>query len=349
MICILLATCNGERFLPEFLDSLDRQSLSDWQLLIRDDGSTDGTPAILEAAARRDPRVVLIRDTAGRLGAAQNFGALLQHARRLDAEYAFFADQDDVWQSHKLEHQLTLVQQAEAACGGPQVPCLLHTDLTVVNEYLDTLHPSLAGQAGVAADRAEPSPLRLLLSRNFVTGCASVVNRSLMNVALPFPASVVMHDWWTALCAASFGHVQYVPEPLVLYRQHSGNLVGAVDRWQYLRRIGAGWIRYWKRTMNDFERGVQQARALNGRLREHEEQGNAAELVESYCRLFDPEHSAWTRFAGMRRLGVNRSGLLGRMALAARLLGLSNQPADDADDCPVAGRIDGPRPLRKAS
>jgi hypothetical protein len=74
--------------------------------------------------------------------------------------------------------------------------------------------------------------------QNVVTGCASVVNRACVLQALPFPADVVLHDWWLALVAAQAGGMRYLPQPCVSYRQHSTNVVGALGwRRQLQRRI----------------------------------------------------------------------------------------------------------------
>jgi hypothetical protein len=67
----------------------------------------------------------------------------------------------------------------------------------------------------------------VLLTQNFVTGCATVINRSLLELATPLPADVIMHDWWLALCAAACGRIEYLPHALVRYRQHGANQIGA--------------------------------------------------------------------------------------------------------------------------
>jgi hypothetical protein len=70
-------------------------------------------------------------------------------------------------------------------------------------------------------------PLAVLLTQNFVTGCTVLVNRPLLERALPIPESAVVHDWWLALVAASCGHLLYVDWPTVAYRQHDSNAIGA--------------------------------------------------------------------------------------------------------------------------
>src|SRR5829696_7008565 len=92
---ILLATFNGARFLPEQLASIEAQTHGGWRLIVRDDGSDDGTRSIIEAfAERHGERVRFLRDGRSQLGACGNFAALLEAS---DAPYFMFCDQDDVW------------------------------------------------------------------------------------------------------------------------------------------------------------------------------------------------------------------------------------------------------------
>jgi hypothetical protein len=71
------------------------------------------------------------------------------------------------------------------------------------------------------------SRLNKLLQKNVVTGCATMINRSLRDLALPFPETALMHDWWLAMVAAAFGKIAIIPEPTLLYRQHQDNAIGA--------------------------------------------------------------------------------------------------------------------------
>src|SRR5262249_51120056 len=99
-IPILLATHKGEKNFHEQFKSLLAQTNQDWELLIRDDGSTDRTPEIIQVFADAHPnKVRIINDDGGtneHLGAKHNFGRLLELS---DASYVMFCDQDDVWRS----------------------------------------------------------------------------------------------------------------------------------------------------------------------------------------------------------------------------------------------------------
>ncbi len=105
---ILLATYNGAAFLEAQLDSILAQTHKNWRLVIRDDGSTDKTPEILEAFWTRHPdKANVLRDADGDLGLVQNFSRLLEH---VSAQYAAFCDQDDVWKPEKQELSLQKIR-----------------------------------------------------------------------------------------------------------------------------------------------------------------------------------------------------------------------------------------------
>lgn len=219
---ILLAAYNGALHLAAQLDSLLAQTHTDWQLLARDDGSTDATPAILADYRDRFPdRIAVVPDDDRNLGPCGNFALLMARA---DAGYLMFCDQDDVWLPQKIERTLAAMRELEARCG-EGLPLLVHTDLKVVDAELRPVADSLW-----RFQRSDPrggTALNRLLVQNAVTGCSVMVNRHLRDLALPLPTEAVMHDWWLALVAAAFGAIGQVPETTVLYRQHGKNDTGA--------------------------------------------------------------------------------------------------------------------------
>ena len=227
VVDVLLATYNGVRHLPGQLQSLLEQSHQRFRLLVSDDGSSDGTQALLQQwLPRFDGRMVLLDNPAPGRGVARNFEFLMQSS--LDdgvARYAAFCDQDDVWLPPKLATLLAALQELEQRRGAAAA-ALVHCDLAVVGPGLEPIHPSF-----VRHQRLLPVPGSDvgLLSINQVTGCAMLVNRALLQAALPLPGSALMHDWWCALLAAGGGR-QFVDQALVLYRQHGANQLGAKGR-----------------------------------------------------------------------------------------------------------------------
>ena len=226
-IDILLATYNGQAYLREQIDSILAQSNQDWRLIIRDDGSSDNTVSIVEKYAAEYPdKIKLITDSDGNLGASLNFGKLLEYA---DTEYIMFSDQDDVWLPNKIELTLNAMKAAERIY--PDKPLLIHTDLQVMDSELNTIAKSMWSYQKLFPEAGDD--LSRIMAQNVVTGCTVMINKRARAVSIPVPDEAVMYDWWLALNVCRHGKIIYVSIPSILYRQHSGNQVGA----QKVRKI----------------------------------------------------------------------------------------------------------------
>jgi len=224
MIDVLLATYNGEKFLKEQIDSILKQSFKDRQMLIRDDGSTDSTVEIIKSYVNKYPdKIKLIEDNLGNLGVGRNFGTLLEHSQ---SQYSMFCDQDDVWLPEKIE--LTLNKMKEAENLHPDLPILVFTDLTIVDENLNVIAKSLWSYHKINPQKA--SLLKNLAYRSAVTGCTIMINKRAREISLPIPEVSRVHDWWVALNTAKYGKIVYLSQPTVLYRQHPKNVVGTLKK-----------------------------------------------------------------------------------------------------------------------
>jgi glycosyltransferase involved in cell wall biosynthesis len=308
---VLLSSYNGARFIAEQIESIRRQTLVRWTLMVRDDGSSDETVSILESLAAAEPRMVLLRDGRGNLGPAQSFGTLMQAALDAGAEYVALADQDDIWHPDKLEYELETLRTREAAVGRA-VPLLVHSDLAVVDEELRSIHESFLDFQRLMPDRGALLPR--LLTQNFVTGCTTVINRALLRVVLPLP-EVVMHDWWLALCAASLGEILWCPRATVLYRQHGRNAAGSPGWVQACVAAALHPARWWQASLAAFSATVAQACALAQRVEREvpkasPEAGSLA-AVREYCGAFSTGTGALQRLRTVRRHGVRPRSSLG--------------------------------------
>ena len=233
---ILLATYNGQEYLKEQIDSILAQSNQDWQLLIRDDASDDDTLNIIkDYVARYSDNIKLIEDSGCHLGASLNFQRLLENSI---AEYIMFSDQDDVWLPPKIEATLNLMKATEKAY--PNKPILVHTDLRVVDSQLKTIAKSTWRYQRSFPETG--NDLSKVILQNVATGCTIMINRKAKTISLPIPKEAVMHDWWIAINVAKHGKIVYIPDQLVLYRQHHNNVVGAkkvprVDTQVFLKNL----------------------------------------------------------------------------------------------------------------
>jgi glycosyltransferase involved in cell wall biosynthesis len=227
-IAVLLSTFNGEMYLAEQLDSVLEQDYPHFILVIRDDGSSDNTQQLLEKYRKGAPHQIhCLLDDGRNLGACQSFAKLMQYTLEhkavlgLEAPYMMFCDQDDIWQQGKIAKSVRALRLLETA---DNLPALVHSDLRVVDATLNTLAESLSDFQGLQPGRLN---FGRLLVANSVTGCTAIVNESLVRRALPIPQAAIMHDWWLAMVAGTFGKTGFLSEVLVNYRQHAGNTLGA--------------------------------------------------------------------------------------------------------------------------
>lgn len=314
-IFIAMATYNGERFVKQQIQSILDQSHRDWKLLIRDDGSTDNTLRIIKSYAQQDERIVLIEDQFGNLGVSSNFELLSQKAFSLGCKYLLFSDHDDVWVEDKISTLLQAVKSADEKSDYRE-PLLVYSDLYEVDENLNVVSKSYMNSQGIRHEKE--SPLNVLLTQNFVTGCSVIVNRALLNFALPFPSSIVIHDWWLALCTAVCGKIIYIDRPLLYYRQHDSNRVGVKRLRNYISpMIGRG-ISRWEEGKKNLYDSIGQAKSLAERLRENGAGSPYLALIDAYASL--GELSSFQRIYKMRKLGVHTQSMIRQVLLYSRLL-----------------------------
>lgn len=212
---IVLSTYNGARFLAEQLESIQKQTFTDWQLLIRDDGSTDITPQIIAEFVKADPRIHFINEhDRQNFGVIKNFFTLVKYEK---ADYYFFSDQDDVWLPDKMATMLDEVIHHDKS-----QPLMIYMDLSVVDQDLNVTHPSMIHSQSHHAN----TTLLAELTENTVTGGVAMINHALAE-KWEDTDDVIMHDWYLALLATATGKLVYIDKPGELYRQHDNNVLGA--------------------------------------------------------------------------------------------------------------------------
>lgn len=223
-VSVAMATYNGERFLQEQLDSLARQTLLPCELVVCDDGSTDGTLAILEKFAREAPFPVRIFRNEVRLGYGPNF---LRAASLCSGELIAFCDQDDVWLEEKLARCSDLIFSTDSNL-------VIHSGM-VVDERLKPLGTLTASaRRPTQLDSCARGGWRSLGYRIAMCAGFTFVFRSrLLRVMPPAPPVAgpgVGHEPWLLFAAEATGRVFLIPDALALYRQHGSNAVGFLKR-----------------------------------------------------------------------------------------------------------------------
>jgi glycosyltransferase involved in cell wall biosynthesis len=322
-VIVLLATYNGEKFLAQQIESIQAQNVSSWTLLVRDDGSIDGTKKILSKCAAEDPRIHIVEDELGRLGPTKNFGALMRTAESQASDIVFFADQDDVWLPDKMFKQLQSLYELESRHGSG-IPLLTYSDMEVVDVDLRRIHHSFMLYQ---RQRHEPrNPIHVLLTQNYVAGCTVAINRQLLEFASPIPDEIQLHDWWLAVCAAACGRISYIDEPLVRYRQHSSNQVGAVTVPGIFNLFAPLYRKRLSKPQLFMLRPILQAAALNERLamRKVDCSSDVRRVIDALASC--GEAGVLRRLATVYRLPLRRQGRLRKLLWFARLLCSRRQP-----------------------
>ena len=219
MISVCMATFNGSRYVRQQVATILEQLEPKDELVVSDDSSTDDTLAIVRSFG--DSRIRILEENTFR-SPLLNFEHAIRHAR---GDIIALADQDDVW----LENKLPLVRELFA--GEPARPYLVVLDAEVVDENEDRIHPSVLGKL-----HAGPGFLRNLWTNRYL-GCCMAFSRDLLDVALPFPTGVGMHDIWLGQLCERVGTTAFVPVTTMRYRRHAATTTGFDIRLEPVQQI----------------------------------------------------------------------------------------------------------------
>ena len=223
MITIIMAVYNGQEYIREQLESLKDQTYTEWRLVIRDDRSSDKTAERVKKFSDEVEQEVIFKVNEKPSGSAKNNFALLINDAK-ESDYVMFCDQDDIWKKDKIEITFNKMKQAEERYGR-DFPLLVHGDVEVIYENGNINADSMFEMSHINAD----SKLPQILIQNHVTGCTMMCNKKLIAGISEYASSeyIIMHDYLAALYASVFGKIEVIKKPLLSYRQHSGNSVGA--------------------------------------------------------------------------------------------------------------------------
>jgi glycosyltransferase involved in cell wall biosynthesis len=230
-----MCTYQAAGFLHEQLESLRDQERPPDELVVCDDASGDGTGDAVERFANRAGFPVRLHVNPDRLGYVQNFDEAIS---RCIGDVIALCDQDDVWRPHKLRRMERVFVRSPTVVAA-------FSDADVIDEWSRPLGYRLwqSHQFSRPARRraARDGFMEVLLRANVVTGATLAFRREIGALAVPTPSGF-HHDEWIALCAASVGTVAIHPEPLVGYRSHPGQTIGA-PAWNGYRDSVAALVR----------------------------------------------------------------------------------------------------------
>ena len=212
-IDILMATYNGEKYLVEQLDSIINQTYHNWNLLIRDDNSTDKTSEIIQNYHKKDKRIKILKDNKGNLGIVRNFEELLKNS---ESEFIMFSDQDDIWVENKLVMYLKMIEKIK------NKGFMIHSDAILFDKNKSNILKDT-----FISEKAINRGLENVFFNYFVQGATILISKEIKNFILPFPKEVYLHDRYIHLISELFFERIFVNKALVYYRQHGDNQIGA--------------------------------------------------------------------------------------------------------------------------
>ncbi|ARS98988.1 glycosyltransferase family 2 protein [Klebsiella pneumoniae] len=224
---VILASYNGDKYIAEqirsILSNFDKLAGYDCRLLISDDSSNDNTIEVINTFVENDERITIV-NMQKKGGVKENFYHLIV---KTDADYVFFSDQDDFWLPDKMRiflERFKILENDHTA--DVKKPILIHSDLCVADNVLSPVHRSMFSYQKL---NKNPTFAELLVS-NSVTGCVMACNKSLIEIAKKNNlTNAIMHDWYIGLLASCYGQIDFIDKPMILYRQHDNNQVGAKE------------------------------------------------------------------------------------------------------------------------
>lgn len=221
MISIAMATYNGARYLKEQMDSILAQSIQDFEIIVCDDCSSDGTWDLLQTYAEQDSRIkVFLNDQ--NLGYKKNFAKAMNLC---NGEYIALSDQDDIWEKDHLEVLLNLIGTKDIACG----------DALLIDSNGNSMGMTLSERDFFyECPNYRDIPLRIFYNCGCFQGASMLIRRELLTKALPIPEGVNYHDTWLSLMACYTKGFVYTHKIITQHRRHDTNVSSSTHWPTYL-------------------------------------------------------------------------------------------------------------------
>ena len=278
-IDILMATYNGEKYLVEQLDSIINQTYHNWNLLIRDDNSTDKTLEIIQNYHKKDKRIKILKDNKGNLGIVRNFEELLKSS---ESEFIMFSDQDDIWVENKLDMYLKMIEKIK------NKGFMIHSDAILFDKNKSNILKDT-----FISEKAINRGLENVFFNYFVQGATILISKEIKNFILPFPKEVYLHDRYIHLISELFFERIFVNKALIYYRQHGDNQIGAKNTIRELLL---------KRYFDERDRQLIKIiyNKYGSLLTEDKKK-----LIEEYFKITDIEKNRFNRFLNLKKSKIN--------------------------------------------
>ena len=278
-IDILMATYNGEKYLVEQLDSIINQTYHNWNLLIRDDNSTDKTLEIIQNYHKKDKRIKILKDNKGNLGIVRNFEELLKSS---ESEFIMFSDQDDIWVENKLDMYLKMIEKIK------NKGFMIHSDAILFDKNKSNILKDT-----FISKKAINRGLENVFFNYFVQGATILISKEIKNFILPFPKEVYLHDRYIHLISELFFERIFVNKALIYYRQHGDNQIGAKNTVRELLS---------KRYFDERDRQlIKVIYNKYGSLLTEDKR----KLIEEYFKITDIEKNRFNRFLNLKKSKIS--------------------------------------------
>ncbi len=205
-VSVIIPTYNRREYVQETIDSVLAQTYTDYEIIVIDDGSTDGTGEALQS--RYGDRIHYEWQENQGESVARNRGIELARG-----EYIAFLDSDDLWLPEKLEKQIAFLQKATDV---GMVCCAIW--------LVDEKDQKFRADSVESCSENNDISLEMLLSRNHVSGPSTVVLHGaiVQRVGGFDPQIRFGEDWDFWIRVAGNSRIVALPEPLALIRRHSG-------------------------------------------------------------------------------------------------------------------------------
>lgn len=204
-VAVVMSTYNGERFIREQLDSILNQTYKNIEIIVRDDGSKDGTVQVVKEYMQKYSNITLHEGK--NLGFIKSFFELL---KLVDADYYSYADQDDVWIENKIELAVNSLNKLDNS-----VPNMAFGNSDYYDEDMKLIGPGPKNK--------KYSFVKALFSC-CGQGMTMTVNKRTRDMIIEnTPKTCFFHDWWTYLLCIGLGNVAYDNVTTVKYRRRKQN------------------------------------------------------------------------------------------------------------------------------